>query len=86
MIRCIKFMVLAVALSACVTTADSAGGNTSGSGKAKGLRHIVGTWEVGRAGSIFTCKLVVEEGHGRDSGSARSSGCITFENLMFVNR
>ncbi|MEQ8655642.1 MAG: hypothetical protein RIC87_24540 [Kiloniellales bacterium] len=86
MIRRFLLPFLAIALSACVTTADSGSSGASGSDKAKGPRNIVGTWEVSRADSIITCRLVVEAGNNRDSGKARPGGCINFERLNFANR
>ncbi len=84
--RTIASLLLAMALTACVTTDGATGGGTSNSGKAKGPRAIVGTWEVSQRGSIFTCKLTVKEGYNRDSGQASPSGCIHFDGMQFINR
>lgn len=86
MIRRLASLLLALALSACVTTADSGGGSQPASDKGKGPRNIVGTWEVSRADSIITCRLVVDAGRDRNSGSARASGCISYERMEFLNR
>lgn len=85
MIRRFLLPFLAIALSACVTTADSGSSGASGSDKAKGPRNVVGTWEVSRADSIITCRPVVEAGNNRDSGKARPGGCINLERLNFAN-
>ncbi len=86
MIRLTTSLLLAFVLSACVTTADLGGGSQADSGKGKGPRNIVGTWEVSRADSIITCKMEVKEGRDRNSGSARASGCLNMANITFVDR